>query len=87
MCPRLTRSEGASNARLGPSASNPPEVACEAKAFAVQAPKFMELATTQVRPLAKEDGQTVIADSALGDKVVIVECSKVRREFAHQLDI
>jgi hypothetical protein len=47
----------------------------------------MELATTQVRPLAKEDGQTVIADSALGDKVVIVECSKVRREFAHQLDI
>jgi hypothetical protein len=47
----------------------------------------MELATTQVRPLAKEDGQTVIADTALGDKVDIVECSKVRREFAHQLDI
>jgi hypothetical protein len=47
----------------------------------------MEFATTERRPLAKEDGQTVIADSALRDKVVIVKRGKIRREFAHQAHV
>jgi hypothetical protein len=55
----------------------------EPEALVIETSKLAELATSQLRPLAKEHRQPVVAGCALHNEVVIVERGKVGRKVSH----